>query len=44
MGRTIEDVESRALREHYDVYYSRLKDVGGLEIDHLPVQAAAREQ
>lgn len=28
MGRSLEDVESRALREHYDVYYSRLKDVG----------------
>lgn len=27
MGRTLEEVESRALREHFDVYYSRLKDI-----------------
>ena len=27
MGATLEETESRALREHYDVYYSRLQDV-----------------
>ena len=27
MGRTFEELETRVLREHFDIYYSRLKDV-----------------
>lgn len=28
IGRTFEELETRVLREHFDVYYSRLKYVG----------------
>lgn len=28
IGRTFEELETRVLRAHFDVYYSRLKDVG----------------
>lgn len=44
MGGTFEELETRVLRAHFDIYYSRLKDVGGMLIIQIACQCRQLEE
>lgn len=44
MGRALEEIECRAVQNHYNLFYPKCHDVRSPHPGHQPVQAAARKQ